>query len=123
MTLSSVIPFAAVCHRRSDSRRPGVAAWPSSRYPRHRFEAHGQSRVATCHQQSQLQAQKQEVSKQIKEKLAEGQRLATFLRAGLKQHYSHSSENLVEFGLQPLRKRSRGSKAEPEVETSVDSES
>ncbi|HVR96121.1 MAG TPA: hypothetical protein VMW27_05875 [Thermoanaerobaculia bacterium] len=79
-------------------------------------------------QQSQLQAQKQEVSKQIKERLAEGQRLATFLRAGLKQRYGHQSEKLVEFGLQPLRKRSRGSKVQPEVEapegsTPTDSES
>lgn len=67
--------------------------------------------------QSQLQAQKQEVSKRIKEKLAEGQKLATFLRAGVKQHYGHRSEKLVEFGLQPLRKRSRGSKAQPEPQT------
>lgn len=74
-------------------------------------------------QQSQLQAQKQEVSKQLKEKLGEGQKLATFLRVGLKQHYGHRSEKLVEFGLQPLRKRSRGTKAQPEQAPAEDSES
>lgn len=67
--------------------------------------------------QSQLRAQKQEVSKQIKEKLAEGQKIATFLRVGLKQHYGNRNEKLVEFGLQPLRKRSRGKgQTEPQAE-------
>jgi hypothetical protein len=65
-----------------------------------------QVRVLTA-QQASLTASKQEVSKQIAELLRQGQFLATFLDAGLRQHFGNRAEKLVEFGLQPFRSKPR----------------
>jgi hypothetical protein len=46
-------------------------------------------------------AAKQDVTKQIEALIDLGQKLATFLRVGVRQHYGNRSEKLVEFGLQP----------------------
>jgi hypothetical protein len=59
-------------------------------------------------------AGKQESSKELKELITEGERVATLLRQGLKTRYGIRSEKLVEFGLQPFRGRPR--KAKPEEE-------
>ncbi|HSG39958.1 MAG TPA: hypothetical protein VLE27_10005 [Thermoanaerobaculia bacterium] len=66
-------------------------------------------------EQAALTATKQEKSKQIKDVMIEGQRLATTLRNLVRQRYGIRSEKLVEFDLQPFRGRKR--KAQPEVET------
>lgn len=58
-------------------------------------------------------AAKQEVTKQIEERIDLGQKLATFLRVGVRQHYGNQSEKLVEFGLQPFRGRKRPSEPIP----------
>jgi len=50
---------------------------------------------------------KQQVTRQIEELLDLGQKLATFLRSGVRQHYGNRSEKLVEFGLQPFRGKKR----------------
>lgn len=50
-------------------------------------------------------AAKQETTKQLQELIDQGLKLATFLRAGVKQHYGTRSEKLVEFHLQPFRGR------------------
>ena len=50
---------------------------------------------------------KQQVTKQIEELIDLGQKLATFLRSGVKQRYGNRSEKLVEFGLQPFRGKKR----------------
>jgi hypothetical protein len=66
---------------------------------------------------TQLQAAqktaKQETSQQLKVVMAEGQRLATVLRATLKEHYGPTSEKLTTFGVQPFRGRSRKTAPEP----------
>jgi hypothetical protein len=62
-------------------------------------------------QQALFQAQKQEVSKKLGSLIVEGRRLATVLRATVKQHYGIKNEKLVQFGLQPFRGRTQ--KAEP----------
>lgn len=62
-------------------------------------------------------AAKQEVSKQLQDVLNQGQKLATFLRTGIRQHFGNRSEKLVEFGLQPFRGRSKPAEpARPPVE-------
>jgi len=67
-------------------------------------------------QQAALTASKQDVSKQLEALLNEGRKLVTFLRVGLKQKLGNRSEKLVEFGVQPLRTRSRKQKAAPPPE-------
>ncbi|HSG41060.1 MAG TPA: hypothetical protein VLE27_15590, partial [Thermoanaerobaculia bacterium] len=71
---------------------------------------------ALSSQQAALTASKQEVSKELLGVIAEGRKLATFLRVGVRQHYGTRAEKLVEFGLQPFRGRRRPAAAEPPVE-------
>ena len=52
-------------------------------------------------------AAKQEASKELEAVLLEGRKLATFLRNGVKDRYGNRNEKLVEFGLQPFRRRRR----------------
>ena len=67
------------------------------------------------HEQGELTARKQELSKQIREAVEEGERLATVLRFAVKQHYGIRAEKLAEFGLQPFRGKSRKQKPLPPI--------
>ncbi|HKH45548.1 MAG TPA: hypothetical protein VKM72_12865 [Thermoanaerobaculia bacterium] len=58
-------------------------------------------------QQASLTAAKQEVSKRLAALLSEGQKLMTFVDAGIRSHYGSRAEKLVEFGLQPFRSQPR----------------
>lgn len=60
-------------------------------------------------------AGKQEASKELKELIIEGERIATMLWQGLRIRYGIRSEKLAEFGLQPFRGRPRKVKPEPEA--------
>lgn len=65
-------------------------------------------------QQSFHRSNKQKVSQQLQELILEGAKLATVIRFTLKQHYGNRSEDLVKYGLQPFRGRTRKKPAEPE---------
>lgn len=65
-------------------------------------------------QQADLAAQRQEVSKKLRDLLTEARRLGSFLRVGLKQHYGPRSEKLTTFKLQPFRGRKAAKPEEPE---------
>ena len=65
-------------------------------------------------QQAALVASKQEASKQFRNLLTECERLASVLRAAVKQHYGIRAEKLAEFNLQPFRGRTRKAKPAPE---------
>ena len=67
-------------------------------------------------EQAALAATKQEKSKQLKDVMIEGQRMANALRVLIRQRYGIRSEKLVEFSLQPFRGRKRKAKPAPEVE-------
>ena len=58
-------------------------------------------------QQAAMAASKQEATQRLQALLAEGRKLATFLRTGVRQQYGNRSEKLVEFDLQPFRARTR----------------
>lgn len=72
----------------------------------------------TAKQQSALVASKQEASKKFKSSLIECERLASVLRAAIRQHYGIRSEKLAEYNLKPFRGRKtsekRRSKKQPE---------
>lgn len=68
-------------------------------------------------QQAAMAASKQEATQRLQELLGEGRKLATFLRAGIRQHYGNRSEKLVEFDLQPLRARTRPAAEGPKPPT------
>lgn len=52
-------------------------------------------------------AAKQDAARQLAEVLGEGSKLATFLRNAVKVRYGNRSDKLLEFGVQPLRRRRR----------------
>lgn len=66
----------------------------------------GQARDLTL-QQANAQSAKQKASIQLRPLMNEGMKIATALRVNLKQIYGNRSEELVKFGVQPLRSRSR----------------
>ena len=71
-------------------------------------------------QQAALTAEKQEATKQVRSFLANGRKVATFLRLGVRRRYGDSSEKLVEFDLQPFRGRPRPQEEEPAPEPPVE---
>ena len=60
-------------------------------------------------------ARKQDLSKQLQNLLAEGQRLSTVLKKAVAAHYGPRSEKLSEFRLQPFRGRNRRKPVELEL--------
>jgi hypothetical protein len=62
--------------------------------------------------QSTLLSQYQQATRDLQKLLSEGGELATKLRNGIRTQYGLKSEKLVEFGMQPRRRRSR-KKEEP----------
>lgn len=65
-------------------------------------------------QQADFQAGKQKVSVQLRTVMSEGMKVSTALRVNLKQIYGNRNEDLVKFGIQPFRGRTRKVTPEPE---------
>lgn len=63
--------------------------------------------------QAAQRAAKQASSQSLKSAILEGDRLASLLRAAVKQHYGPASEKVAEFGVQPFRGRKRTPKETP----------
>ena len=68
--------------------------------------------------QSELTAEKQDASKELRKLIVAGQRLATVLRFAVRQRYGIDSEQLAKFGLQPFRGRRRKEEEPPMVDKS-----
>ena len=64
-------------------------------------------------QQAALTVGKQEMSKELRRLLTEGQRVANVVRTAVKDHYGVREEKVAEFGVQPFR--GRKVKRAPEV--------
>lgn len=62
---------------------------------------------AVAAQQAALSAARQEATRRLQTLIADGRKLATFLRTGVREHYGSRAEKLVEFDLQPFRGRPR----------------
>ena len=69
--------------------------------------------VDLTRQQAGMEADKQEISREIEELMAGGERLASVIRKSIKEHYGPFSEQLTAFGLQPLRGRERHTEPPP----------
>ena len=70
-------------------------------------------------QQDLHTANKQQVSQRLQVRMAEGKKLATFLRTGIKEHFGNRNEKLVEFGIQPFRGRKKPSLPPPPPESTA----
>jgi hypothetical protein len=66
--------------------------------------------------QMSLAAAKQEMSQQLKTLVVEGRKIATFLKAGLREHHGRGGEKLTEYGLQPFRGNNKTAKPEEPAE-------
>src|SRR5258707_11012288 len=58
-------------------------------------------------EQAAFQASKQMTSQRLKTLVNQGDKLTTVLKFMAKQHYGHGNDKLVEFGIQPLRSRTK----------------
>jgi len=87
---------------------------PQLEQSRLRFEALLALLQEAVKKQAALVASKQEASRQLQSLFIECERLATVLRAAVKQHFGIRSEKLAEFNLQPFRGRNRKAKPSPE---------
>jgi len=56
-------------------------------------------------EQAASTAMKQDASRRLEDLLSRGRTVATFLHAGIREHYGKRSEKLAEFRLQPFRGR------------------
>jgi hypothetical protein len=65
-------------------------------------------------QQADFQASKQKISVQLRTVMTEGMKVSTALKVNLKQFYGNRSEELVKFGIQPFRGRTRKVTPAPE---------
>lgn len=75
-----------------------------------------------ANQQDLHRAAKQQIFKRLQERLDLGQKLATFLRVGIRQFYGNRNDKLVEFGIEPFRGLRRPRPEQPEPPTELPSE-
>ena len=64
-------------------------------------------------EQKSLDSRKQAVTRRMNEILEEGRKAASALKVNLKQHFGNRNEQLLRFGIQPLRGKRRPAKPEP----------
>jgi len=66
-------------------------------------------------EQATFRASKQMASKRLQALVNQGTKLSTVLKMIAKQHYGHGNDKLVEFGIKPLRSRSKPTVVPPPV--------
>lgn len=65
-------------------------------------------------EQAVLRASKQQRSKRLQAAVAKGRKTLSMMRSVIKEHYGHTSEKLLEFGIMPRRTRSGKAVPDPE---------
>jgi len=91
-----------------------AAEVPHLEAPRVKLEGFLETARSLIKEQDLHNANKQNASTQLDATMANGKKLATFLRTGIKEHFGNRSAKLVEFGLQPFRRRKAGETGTPE---------
>src|SRR5437868_15358880 len=81
-----------------------IAELPHLEAPRAKLQALLEEVRTLVTQQDLHAASKQQISQRLKNLLADGKKLSTFLRTGVKEHFGNRNEKLVEFGVQPFRR-------------------
>jgi hypothetical protein len=64
-------------------------------------------------EQKLLDSRKQAVTHRMNEILEEGRKAASALKVNLKHHFGNRNEQLLRFGIQPLRRKRRRGKSDP----------
>lgn len=91
-----------------------AAELPHLEAPRIKLEGLLETARSLAQEQGLHNAAKQTASQQLETTFANGKKLATFLRTGIKEHFGNRSAKLVEFDLQPFRRRKAGETETPE---------
>ncbi|MES1241417.1 MAG: hypothetical protein ABUT39_07345 [Acidobacteriota bacterium] len=94
---------------------------------RQMFVDHLNQTQALLRLQAAQTAEKQQSSQDLRMLISDGQRMATMLRQGIKQHFGIRSEKIAEFGLAPYRgkagrKKPEGPPPPPPTETAAPTE-
>jgi hypothetical protein len=69
--------------------------------------------ISVTQEKASARASKQAASRRLESLLSDGQKVVTFLKVGVREHYGNRSEKLAEFHLLPLRGRRPAVKTEP----------
>ncbi|MES1244043.1 MAG: hypothetical protein ABUT39_20740 [Acidobacteriota bacterium] len=80
---------------------------PQLEVPRDRLETIVAQIRSFATEQAAMTASRQLATERVYYLLAQGRKLATVLRASVREYYGNRSQKIAEFGLQPLRPRSR----------------
>jgi hypothetical protein len=84
---------------------------PQLEIPRQRLQTLLDQTKDFATEQAALTASRQIATSRVEYLLAQGRKLATVLRASVREHYGNRNEKIVEFGLQPLRTRRKAAES------------
>ncbi len=90
---------------RSKALAKNIEETPQLEVPLARLDGFLASLWELTTEQARLTAARQEVSQQIADLIDKAQKLMTVVDLGVKDHYGNRSEKLVEYGLQPFRRK------------------
>jgi hypothetical protein len=85
------------------------------------FVEHLNQTQALMRRQAAQMAEKQQSSQDLRARISDGQRMATMLRQGIRQHFGIRSEKMAEFGLTTFRGKNSGP-LPPPTETAAPTE-
>lgn len=97
----------------ADAILANAADLPHLQAPAEKMQSMMQEMQEVLVRQGVLSGEKQEASRRIQELFANGAKLLTFMRKGIREHYGSSTEKLAEFGLKVYRGRPRRTAPEP----------
>ena len=78
---------------------------PQLETPRQRLQAIRDQIKGFAAEQAAMTASRQIATSRVEYQLVQGRKLATVLRASVREHYGNRNQKIAEFGLQPLRTR------------------
>jgi hypothetical protein len=99
--------FVAEGERLATSLVPSLKDVPHLEAPQQKLVAIVEDVRSLAVEPNRHTANKQQVSQRLKTRLEEGKKLMTFLRTGIKEHFGNRNDKVVEFGVQPFRRRKR----------------
>jgi hypothetical protein len=71
--------------------------------PKQRLQAITDQIKTFAAEQAAMTASRQQATQRVEFLLAQGRKLATVLRASVREHYGNRNQKIAEFGLRPLR--------------------
>ena len=110
-----------------DAMAANTTDLPHLEMARSLFVEHLNQTQALMRRQAAQTAEKQQCSQDLRARISDGQRMATMLRQGIRQHFGIRSEKMAEFGLTTFRGKTVRKKPEdpttpPPTESAIPTE-